>query len=195
MSAAALVAAETEVDLAPVVIVMGVSGSGKTTLGEALAARHGFRFLDADDFHPAENVAKMRSGVPLDDADRAPWLERLSERLAGATEPTVLACSALKALYRTRLAAGCDRALFVHLAGSRDTIGARLSARADHYMPPSLLQSQLDALEAPGEGEGALALDCEQPVDALCAAVMAALDARREGSGAIDALSPAGIRP
>ncbi|WP_019997527.1 gluconokinase [Aureimonas ureilytica] len=182
MSAAALAAAEIEVDPAPVVIFMGVSGSGKTTLGEALAARHGFRFLDADDFHPTENVAKMRSGVPLDDADRAPWLERLSELLAAATAPTVLACSALKARYRTRLAAGCDPALFVHLAGSRGTIGARLSARSDHYMPPSLLQSQMEALEAPGEEEGALTLDCDQPVESLCAAVMSALANRRRAS-------------
>ena len=187
MSAVAFLAADIASDPAPVVIVMGVSGSGKTTLGEALAARHGFRFLDADDFHPAANVAKMRSGVPLDDADRAPWLERLSGLLAGATAPTVLACSALKARYRTRLAAGCERALFVYLAGSRDMIGARLSARADHYMPPSLLQSQMDALEAPGDDEGALTLDCDQPVDALCAAVVQALIARRDGSRAAEA--------
>jgi gluconokinase len=174
-------AAEAERTCAPVrvVVVMGVSGSGKTTLGRALAARHGFRFLDADDFHPPGNVAKMRAGTPLDDADRAPWLRRLSGLLAEARVPTVLACSALKARYRERLVAGCPQVLFVHLDGPADLIGARLAARAGHYMPASLLESQIGALEAPGEDGACVTLACDRPVPDLCAAVLAALAARR----------------
>lgn len=162
----------------PVVVVMGVSGSGKTTLGQALSAGYGFRFLDADDFHPPGNVAKMRAGVPLDDADRAPWLERLASLLAASNEPTVLACSALKARYRETLALGCPQALFVHLTGSRELIGARLSARTDHYMPASLLDSQMDALEAPVEDGASITLHCGSPVDQLCGAVLGVLAGR-----------------
>lgn len=167
-------------DPVPVVVVMGVSGSGKTTLGQALELLHGYRFFDADDFHPAENVAKMRSGVPLDDVDRAPWLERLGDLLAGTKEPTVLACSALKARYREALASRCPQALFVHLTGSRDLIGARLSARTDHYMPASLLDSQMAALEAPGEDASSITLCCDQSVDQLCDAVLSAIAAHSE---------------
>ncbi len=167
-------------DPAPVVVVMGVSGSGKTTLGQALSARHGFRFLDADDFHSSGNVAKMRAGLALDDADRVPWLERLAGLLAEAREPTVLACSALKARYREVLVSRCPQALFVHLAGSRELIGARLTARTDHYMPPSLLNSQMSALEAPGEDGASITLRCDQPVDHLCGAVLSAIAVRRK---------------
>ena len=159
---------------------MGVSGSGKTTLGQALELKHGYRFFDADDFHPVENIAKMRSGVPLDDADRAPWLGRLAGLLAQTRGPTVLACSALKARYREALASRCPQALFVHLPGSRDLIGARLWARTDHYMPGSLLDSQMTALEAPGEDASSITLRCDQSVDLLCDAVLSAIAARRE---------------
>lgn len=132
-----------------IVVVMGVSGSGKTTLGRALAARLGCRFLDGDDFHPSANVEKMRAGVPLDDADRAPWLERLNGELRGGGD-AVLACSALKQRYRDALARGVPDVRLVHLRGSVELIAARLARRRHRYMPATLLQSQFDALEAPG---------------------------------------------
>ena len=163
---------------AAIVIVMGVSGSGKTTLGLALAERYGFHFLDDDDFHPLENVAKMRAGIALDDADRAPWLARLAELLRDAAErgePTVLACSALKVSYRAILAAASPDMLFVLLQGDPAILAARLGARRGHYMPPSLLASQLATLEMPVPGQATLVLDCQRPVIELCEAVMARL--------------------
>lgn len=137
-----------------VLVVMGVSGAGKTTVGRLLAERLGWRFADADDYHPPANVEKMASGVPLTDEDRAPWLERLNELASeslAAAQPLVLACSALKADYRRALAAGDPRVGFVFLHGSYDLIRGRLEERQDHYMPPGLLRSQFDALEPPTE--------------------------------------------
>lgn len=156
------------------IVVMGVSGCGKTTVGRALAQALGWRFVDADDFHPPANVHKMRAGIALDDTDRAPWLARLNAviRHAIATDaPLVLACSALKARYRERLRERAAGVAFVHLAGDFDTIRARLAARSGHYMPPALLQSQFDALEPPAE---ALAVDVREPVEAIVARVRGA---------------------
>lgn len=132
------------------VVVMGVSGSGKSTLGQALAERLGCRFLDGDDFHPPANVEKMRAGMPLGDADREPWLERLNAELRTAGD-AVLACSALKARYREILARGVPDFRLVHLRGPFDLVAARLARRRHRYMPASLLQSQFDALEPPAE--------------------------------------------
>jgi carbohydrate kinase (thermoresistant glucokinase family) len=132
-----------------VVLLMGVSGAGKTTLGERLARELGCRFIDADDYHPPENVRKMAAGVPLEDADRWPWLERLNGLLR-AERGAVLACSALKEKYRRRLAEGVADFRTVHLRGGFDLIHGRLQARQHRYMPSSLLQSQFDALEPPG---------------------------------------------
>jgi len=151
-----------------VVVVTGVSGSGKSTVGKALAAHLGWDFVDGDDFHPAANVDKMRHGVPLDDADRAPWLAQLHELIAtrlAAAEPTVLACSALKRRYRARLAEGVDAGVvtFVHLDVDRPTLEQRLRTRQGHYMPPSLLDSQLAALETPSPDE-AIVVDANGPV-------------------------------
>jgi gluconokinase len=126
---------------------MGVSGCGKSTVGALLAQKLGAEFLDADAFHPPENVAKMASGVPLTDADRKPWLERLNAELKNR-EQAVLACSALKDAYRRQLAAGLD-VRFVHLRGPIELIRARLSERQHRYMPASLLASQFATLEAP----------------------------------------------
>ena len=143
----------------PVVIVlMGVTGVGKTTIGLLIAEDLGIAFLDADNFHSPENVAKMRSGTPLTDADREPWLAALrAEILARLArgESAVLACSALKQSYRDKLHAS-DAVLFVHLKGDAEVIRARLLARSGHYMDPGLLASQFAALEAP---QGMLAVD------------------------------------
>lgn len=159
----------------PIVIVMGVSGAGKTTLGQALAARHGFAFHDADDFHPPANVEKMRAGIPLTDADRGPWLDRLAGLLAAADAPLVLACSALKQRYRAVLAAAAPGALFVHLTASPELVRQRVAARPGHYMPASLIESQFAALELPGPDANVLTLSSALSVDELCAKVMARL--------------------
>ena len=131
-----------------IVLVMGVAGVGKTTLGEALARALGARFIDADDYHPPENVAKMRAGVPLDDEDRWPWLKRLNNELKEHRH-AVLACSALKEGYRRRLAEGIQDFRIVYLHGSAELIRERMKARRHRYMPAALLDSQLAALEPP----------------------------------------------
>lgn len=126
-------------------VIAGVSGCGKTTVGTLLAERLGCRFADADDFHPPENIAKMRAGIPLDDADRAGWLDSLGRFLAGETA-VVLACSALKRVYRDRLRALGGPRHFVVLTLEKDELVARMKSR-DHFMPASLLDSQLATLE------------------------------------------------
>ena len=161
--------------LAPAVVVMGVSGCGKTVVGSNLAQRLGARFIDADDLHPPANVEKMRAGVPLEDADRAPWLALLNAKLreaVAAGDPVVLACSALKQRYRDALAAGVPGLRFVHLAGSRETIAARLAARRHRYMPATLLDSQFAALEPPAD---AIVIDVAQPLPAVVDAVAKAI--------------------
>jgi carbohydrate kinase (thermoresistant glucokinase family) len=143
---------------------MGVCGSGKTTVGEALAAQLHCRFLDADDFHPPRNVAKMASGQPLTDEDRWPWLDRLADELAqilARGEHAVLACSALKDSYRKRLQRAGDVRI-VYLKGDEATLSARLAARRHQYMPASLLPSQLATLEEPAY---ALDVDIREPVE------------------------------
>lgn len=143
------------------VVVCGVAGSGKTTLGAALAGQLGAVFLDADDFHPAANVEKMRAGVPLDDADRAPWLATLNAQLrdyVAANQGVVLACSALKARYRAVIGAQLPAVDWIFLDGEAELIAARMRARLDHYMPESLLRSQFDALE--------------RPTDAICISIV-----------------------
>lgn len=129
---------------------MGVSGAGKSTIGRLLADRLGHPFLDADEFHPPENVAKMASGTPLNDADRVPWLDALNRKLSGMPD-AVLACSALKDAYRRRLAQGLAGCRFVHLRGDIELIRARLQARQHRYMPASLLESQFASLEPPAD--------------------------------------------
>lgn len=157
------------------VLVMGVSGSGKTVVGQALARQLGARFVDADDFHPPANVEKMRGGVPLTDADRAPWLERLNAVLRHARargEPMVLACSALRQRYRDALSDRLPELRIVHLAGSQSLIEQRLAQRQHRYMPASLLASQFQTLEAPA---GAVVLDIDRPVESLVLAAAQAL--------------------
>ncbi|MFT4030657.1 MAG: gluconokinase [Protaetiibacter sp.] len=139
------------------VVVAGVSGSGKSTVGALLAARLGVPFADGDALHPPANLAKMASGIPLDDADRWPWLDAVGERLAAS--PVVVACSALRRAYRDRLRAAAPGARFVLLDGSRELLEARMAARTDHFMPPALLDSQLATLERPDPDERVLVYD------------------------------------
>jgi gluconokinase len=156
------------------VIVMGVSGCGKSTVGTRLAQLTGATFLDADDFHPPANVERMRQGIALTDAERAPWLDALAARLAHARaqgEAVVLACSALKRAYRDALRRAAPELRLVHLTGSPALLAERISARPGHYMPPSLLGSQLATLESPGADEQAITLDVAAPADALVAAI------------------------
>lgn len=146
---------------------MGVSGSGKTTVGRLLASRLGVRFVDGDDLHPAANVAKMAGGIPLDDEDRRPWLDLVRSEIARALESgagLVITCSALKLAYRDRLMWPGEPVVLAFLDGPRDLLEQRLRDRSGHYMPASLLASQLATLERP---TGALALDIREDPDAL----------------------------
>jgi gluconokinase len=157
------------------VVVMGVSGCGKSTVGMRLAPKLGATFLDADDFHPPANVERMRAGIALTDAERAPWLDALAARLTAAgakDEAVVLACSALKRSYRDALRRGAPALTLVHLTGSPALLAQRLTARPGHYMPPSLLTSQLATLETPAADEQAITLDVAAATDELVAAIL-----------------------
>jgi gluconokinase len=161
-----------------VVIVMGVSGVGKTTVGERLARALGWRFLDADEFHSAGNVAKMAVGTPLTDEDRWPWLERLRELIQDALksgEGLVLACSALRRSYRERLTVDAARVRWVYLWAPREVIARRVAERRGHYMPPELLDSQLTVLEPP---EDALTVDASADPDMVVARILEWLGSR-----------------
>jgi len=154
-----------------IVIVAGVSGSGKTTVGAMLAGHLHWAFADGDDFHPAANIEKMRSGVPLTDADRWPWLRAIAawmdERIA-QDEPAVIPCSALKRSYRDILLAGRPEARLVFLAVDREVLATRLAARHAHFFPAQLLNSQLDALEPPAPDENMVTVvehAADQPAD------------------------------
>ena len=144
------------------VVVMGVSGSGKSTVGATLAKNLGATFLEGDQFHSPENVARMAAGVALTDADRQGWLLTLSARLGDARrsgEPVVLSCSALKRSYRDTLREQASDLALVYLTGTPDVLAQRMAGRSGHYMPPSLLASQLATLEPPQADEHALTLD------------------------------------
>lgn len=148
------------------VVVMGVSGSGKTTVAEDLAARLGWRFAEADEFHPQANIDKMTAGTPLTDDDRWPWLEAmrawLAER-AAAGESAVVTCSALRRSYREVLRRGGERVLFLHLTGPREVLAQRMGTRKGHFMPGSLLDSQLATLEPLAPDEPGVEVSVEQP--------------------------------
>jgi gluconokinase len=156
------------------IVIMGVAGCGKSSVGEALSARLGIPYRDGDDLHPAANVEKMRAGTPLTDADRWPWLETVAATL-NHDAPMIIGCSALKRAYRDKIRAGAGGAVtFVHLAGSRDLIAARMAQRSGHYMPLSLLDSQFAALEPPGPDEG-ITIDIGPPVSAVSETIVATL--------------------
>jgi len=151
-----------------IVLVMGVAGVGKTTIGTLLARRLGWRFIDADDFHPRENVAKMGAGIPLEDADRWPWLAHLNKVLK-QDGPAVLACSALKQRYRDRLFQGVPDFAVVYLHGDAALIHQRAETRTHEYMPASLLESQFAALEPPA---GAIRVDVAATPEECVAAIL-----------------------
>ena len=141
-------------------VVMGVSGCGKSTVGELLADRLRVPFLDADNFHPEANLAKMADGTPLDDADRWPWLRLVGVALAAHPDGAVVACSALRRTYRDLLRDAVPEVRFVHLEGTREQLAARMRARERHFMPVSLLDTQLATLEPLGGDEPGIVLDC-----------------------------------
>lgn len=151
----------------PLVVVMGVSGTGKSTVGRALAERLQIDYADGDDFHPPENIAAMAGGRPLTDADRADWLADIGRWLAAHDRTGgVVSCSALRRSYRDVLRAAAARAIFLHLVGDRDLIGARMSRR-DHFMPPSLLDSQLAILEPLASDERGRVASVTDPPDTI----------------------------
>jgi gluconokinase len=161
-----------------IVIVAGVSGSGKTTVGALLAGRLHWRFADADTFHPEANIAKMRAGIPLTDADREPWLRAITgwmdERIA-ASESAVVTCSALKRAYRDRLLGGRPTATMVYLEVSRAVLERRLLARPGHFFPEKLLDSQLAAFEPPAPDERVRVVPAEGDAPETAAAIIATL--------------------
>jgi gluconokinase len=167
---------------AVIVVVAGVAGSGKSTVGAALARRLHTEFADGDAFHPAANVAKMRAGQPLTDADREPWLRAIEgwmdERIA-AGRPGVIACSALHRAYRDRLLDGRPAARMVFLSITPQVADARLDHRLDHFFPERLLDSQFATLEPPDPAEHVLVVNADQPVDAMVTEIIAGL--RRPG--------------
>jgi gluconokinase len=167
----------------PAVVVMGVSGCGKTAVATGMAERLHWRAVDADDLHAPASVAKMRAGVPLCDADRWPWLDKVGAALAepsSAPGGTLVACSALRRVYRDRLRAACPGLQFVFLDGDAELIAMRLSRRRGHYMPPGLLASQLQTLERPGDDEpDVLRVDISPPVTEVVEEACVALAALR----------------
>ncbi len=158
------------------IVVMGVSGCGKTTLARMLADRLGLRFIEGDDCHPPANVAKMRAGIPLDDADRQPFLDAVARALAAAPGGAVASCSALRRAYRDRIRAIVPDVRFVLPVLDGAALHERLAARAGHFMPPSLLASQLATLEPPQADEDALVLDGARPAAVQADEALAFID-------------------
>jgi len=161
-----------------VIVVMGVEGSGKTTIGSVLARRLGWPFEEGDALHPPANVARMRAGHPLTDADRRPWLEAVAawvDARLDAGENGVITCSALKRAYREMIDRGGRGVVFVFLRGSRELIAARLGERLGHFMPASLLDSQLADLEPPAADERAITADIGGAPEAIADEIVARL--------------------
>jgi gluconokinase len=151
-------------------VVMGVSGAGKTLIGTRLARTLGIPFVEGDDYHPPANVARMAAGIPLTDADRQGWLGAIAARIAEARragEGLVVSCSALKRSYRDLLRTADPDLAFIHLTGGRELLAERLAQRRGHFMPPSMLDSQLATLEAPSPEEHAWVCDAAEPPDAI----------------------------
>ena len=152
------------------IVVMGVSGTGKTSVAQYLCDRFGWKFAEGDDLHPASNIEKMSAGIPLNDEDREPWLTIISDWMteqAQSGESTVVTCSSLKKKYRDTLRQAEGRVIFLHLAGDFDTIAARMTARENHFMPTSLLESQFATLEVPGDDEEVITIDIAPAKDVV----------------------------
>ena len=157
------------------IVVMGVSGAGKTSAAQEITRQLGWDFIEGDDLHPESNVAKMAAGTPLDDDDRWPWLRRVAEVIGeheAAGRSLVITCSALKRSYREVLREGNPSVWFAHVDVPREVLAARLAARRGHFMPPSLLDSQLATLERLGEDEPGDVIDGDAPLDATVAQVL-----------------------
>lgn len=158
--------------------MMGVSGSGKTTVGKALARKLGWTFQEGDELHPAANIEKMKSGVPLTDEDRAPWLARVEAWISDELRQGrsgVIACSALKRAYRDQIVGGRSDVRLVFLEGDHDLIAERIAHRHGHFMPPALLDSQFATLEAPARAERAITVDIGQPLETIVDQIAAQL--------------------
>jgi carbohydrate kinase (thermoresistant glucokinase family) len=155
---------------------MGVSGSGKSTIGAALAERLGMPFVDGDALHPLTNLERMQSGLPLRDEDRWPWLAAVGARLAEGD--VVVACSALKRSYRDAILSEAPDTRFIHLTGSHEVLGERMQRRTDHFMPPSLLESQLEALEPLAAHEAGVTVENTGPVDDVVNAIVTSLGSK-----------------
>lgn len=166
-------------------VVMGVSGCGKSTVALALAAELGGVYIDADDLHPAENVAKMAAGIPLTDEDRMPWLRLVAEAMAAQSSEgrlAVVACSALRRRYRDMLRGAGGDVFFVHLDGPPELLAARMSAREEHFMPPALLASQLATLEPLEADEHGAVVSIDASVERIVAEALARwADAAKSG--------------
>mgnify|MGYP003362282451 CR=1 FL=1 len=163
-----------------VLIVMGVSGCGKSTLAQLMAARMGWPVIEGDDLHTANNIARMSSGIPLTDEDRAPWLDRIAAQVAAWNEAGqcgIVTCSSLKRQYRERIGGGSADVCFVYLKGSRDDIAPRLAQRTGHFMPVAMLDSQFATLEEPDmDAEVVMALDVNAAQELLAEQACAHLD-------------------
>jgi len=176
----------------PVLVIMGVSGSGKSTIAGILAGQLGWDLEEGDDLHPPANVAKMAAGQPLTDEDRWPWLAKVSAWITDHTTagiPGIITCSALKRIYRDRMRG--PNVIFVHLAGSTDQIGQRLAARTDHFMPTTLLDSQLSTLEPPGPDENTISVNVGRKPAEVTAEIIRRLNLLpQEGSSALGSAHP-----
>src|SRR5271165_1234057 len=169
-----------------VAVVMGVAGAGKTTVGERLAEWLGWEFIEGDRLHQPENVAKMRSGHPLTDADRTPWLDAVARAIdawRARNARGVVTCSALKRDYRRRIIGEREGVRLVFLQGSRELIAKRIAPRLGHFMPASLLDSQFEVLDPPGPDENPINVSIDQPLDRIVAEIGAALCPARNGPG------------
>jgi gluconokinase len=176
-----IAAIEASPAMPSILVVMGVSSSGKSTVGTLLAGQLHWEFEDGDWFHPARNIDKMHAGIPLTDEDRAPWLIAIADfidqaRLSG--KRVVVACSALKRRYRTVIIGNRPDVQLIYLKGDMELIGRRFAARHEHFMPPSLLQSQFDALEEPGPDENPIVVSIEPRPREIVAAIVDALKAQ-----------------
>lgn len=161
-----------------VILVMGVTSSGKSTVGEKLAEKLHWTFRDADSFHPAENVAKMSSGQPLNDDDRKPWLAAIAAFIDDSIsnhQPAIVTCSALKRVYRDVIIGGRDHVRLVHLVGDKTLIGERMAARRNHFMPTTLLDSQFATLEPPQADENPLDISIAAEPDAIVHSIITQL--------------------